>query len=32
MTENTFMFTKWMLMFVSLALSFTLVFFLEVYL
>jgi hypothetical protein len=32
MTQNTFMVTRWMLMFVSIVLSLTLVFFLEVYL
>ncbi len=32
MTQNTFMFAKWMLMLVSIVLSLTLVFFLEVHL
>jgi hypothetical protein len=32
MTQNTFMFTKWMLMLVSIVLSLTLVFFLDVHL
>jgi hypothetical protein len=32
MTQNTFMFAKWMLMLVSIVLSLTLVFFLEIYL
>jgi hypothetical protein len=32
MTQNTFMFAKWMLMLVSIVLSLTLVYFLEVHL